>query len=252
MSIEKNFKITIEYDGTTFSGWQVQKNKTTIQGELENAISRILNRKIKINGSGRTDAGVHALGQTANFHAETAISCSDIKKGINSIIKGPIVIRKCELVQPDFHARYNALSKEYHYFILNRPDPCAIGKNYIWHIKQKLDIDKMNKCCHIITGTHDFKSFEGAGSPRPHTIRTIFSAHVETLNNCKLVFKIKADGFLRFMVRNIMGTLVSAGMSKITTEDFRAILKAKDRNLAGQTAPPNGLFLMEVNYPPDN
>ncbi len=246
--MNQNFKITIEYDGTPFSGWQIQKDRTTVQGELEKAFSRILNQKIKINGSGRTDAGVHALGQTANFYAATSISCSDLKKGLNSIIKYPVVITKCEIVHSDFHARYNAVSKEYHYHILNRPDPCAVGKNYIWHIKKQLDLDIMNQCCSLITGTHDFKSFEGAGSPRPHTIRTIFSSYMEKHDKDRIIFKIKANGFLRFMVRNIMGTLVAAGLSKISPDDFKRIIKAKNRNAAGRTAPPQGLFLIKVNY----
>ena len=246
--MNKNFKITIEYDGTPFSGWQIQNNRITVQGEIEKSLSRILNQKIKINGSGRTDAGVHALGQTANFHAATSISCSDLKKGVNSIINGPIVIRKCETVHHDFHARYNAVSKEYHYHILNRSDPCAVGKNYIWHIKKKLNIDMMNQCCSLITGTHDFKSFEGAGSPRPHTIREIFSSSVEKQDKNRIIFKIKANGFLRFMVRNIMGTLVAAGLLKISPDEFKTIMEAKDRNIAGMTAPSRGLFLIKVNY----
>ena len=248
--MKKNFKITIEYDGTPFSGWQIQNDRITVQGEIEKSLSRILNQKIKINGSGRTDAGVHALGQTANFHAETSISCSDLKRGINSIINGPVVIRKCKIVHPDFHARYDAVSKEYHYHILNRPDPCAIGKNYIWHIKKNLDIDAMNRCCSLITGIHDFKSFEGAGSPRAHTIREIFFSFVEKPDKDRIIFKIKANGFLRFMVRNIMGTLVSAGLLKISFDDFRRIMEAKNRNAAGMTAPPQGLFLTRVFYGP--
>ncbi len=248
--MEKNFKITIEYDGTPFSGWQIQNNRSTVQGEIEKSLSQILNQKIKINGSGRTDAGVHALGQTANFFAATSIPCQALKKGVNSIINGPIVIKKCETVDSDFHARYSAVSKEYHYHILNRPDPCAVGKNYIWHLKKDLDIDQMNKCCSLITGIHDFKSFEGAGSPRSHTIREIFFSSVEKPDKDRIVFKIKANGFLRFMVRNIMGTLVSAGLSKISPNDFKKILQAEDRNAAGMTAPPQGLFLIRVNYTP--
>ena len=243
-----NFKITIEYDGTPFSGWQIQNDKITVQGEIEKSFSCILNQKIKINGAGRTDAGVHAMGQVANFHAVTSISCNDIRKGVNSIIHGPVVIRKCEIVNSDFHARYNALSKEYHYHILNRSDPCAIGKNYIWHIKQALDLEKMNQCCSVITGSHDFKSFEGAGSPRAHTIRKIFSARMEKQENNIIIFKIKANGFLRFMVRNIVGTLVQAGLSKLSVNDFKSVLKAKNRNMAGPTAPPHGLFMIRVNY----
>jgi len=233
-----------------FSGWQIQNDRITVQGEIEKALSRILNQKIKINGAGRTDAGVHAMGQVANFHAATSISCYDLKKGVNSIIKRPVVIRKCEIVDSDFHARYNALSKEYHYHILNRSDPCAVGRNYTWHIKQKLDLEKMNQCCSMITGTHDFKSFEGAGSPRAHTRRDVFFACMEKQDKDRIIFKIKANGFLRFMVRNIMGTLVQAGLSKLSLDEFKSVINAKDRKMAGPTAPPNGLFMIKVNYVP--
>lgn len=247
-AVTTNFKIVIEYDGTLFSGWQIQKDAKTVQGELEKTLSHILNQKIKINGSGRTDARVHALGQVANFNACTSINPFDLKKGVNSIINGPIVIKECCKVTSNFHARYNAVSKEYHYHILNRTDPCAVKKNFQWHIQKKLDLQSMNQCCEIIKGLHDFKSFEASGSPRYHTNREIYSASFEKRDNEKIIFKIKANGFLRFMVRNIVGTIVLAGTLKITPKDFEKILKAKDRTLAGATAPPHGLFLMHVSY----
>ncbi len=243
-----NFKLVIEYDGSCFSGWQIQKDRPTVQGELEKALSRILNQTVKINGSGRTDAGVHALGQTANFTATTAIFPEDLKKGVNALIKTPIVIRKCSIADPDFHARYDAVSKEYHYHILNRDDPSALKRNYCSHIRQRLDLKIMNQCCDIISGCHDFKSFEASGSPRSHTQRKIFSAVFEKKSRHHIVFKIEANGFLRFMVRNIVGTIVLAGLSKISKEEFQSILRARNRKLAGPTAPPQGLFLMQVNY----
>ncbi|MFO7748881.1 MAG: tRNA pseudouridine(38-40) synthase TruA [Desulfobacteraceae bacterium] len=247
-AVTTNFKLVIEYDGTPFSGWQVQKERPTVQGELEKAISCILNQPVKINGSGRTDAGVHAMGQVASFTAHTVIPPDELKKGVNAIINGPVVIRNCSIVPPQFHARYQALSKEYHYHILNRPDPCAVKKNFLWHVKQPLDLDTMNRCCALIQGLHDFKSFEASGSPRFHTRREVYSARVDTGSNDELVFKIEANGFLRFMVRNLVGTLVLAGQSKISPEEFKKILLAKNRSLAGATAPPRGLFLMQVNY----
>ncbi|MBF0378149.1 MAG: tRNA pseudouridine(38-40) synthase TruA [Desulfamplus sp.] len=278
--METNFKIIVEYDGTHFDGWQVQKSGITVQGELEKALSMILNQPIKVIGSGRTDAGVHAIGQVANFHAtvdnaKLDIISKNILKGVNSIIKTPIAIRSCNTVDHDFHARYSATSKEYHYHILNSYLPSALGRDYVWHVKQNLDLDKINSCCDMLIGEHDFKSFEASGSPRVHTIRTIYSANMEYLNikNLKtdslinsipkialsgedadssfkqnILFKIVGSGFLRFMVRNIVGTLVMVGLSKITPEDFRKILNSKNRTLAGATAPARGLFLMRVNY----
>ncbi len=251
--METNFKIIIEYDGRKYSGWQIQKDRITIQSELEQALSTILNQKIKVIGSGRTDAGVHAYGQVANFIAHTDLSCEKIKNGTNSIIKNPVVLKKCEIVHESFHARYDAVSKEYHYHILNRPDPCAIQKNYVWHIKKRLDLSRMEECCSIITGEHDFKSFEGSGSPKFTTIRTIYSAEfsidINNINSDTIVFKISANGFLKFMVRNIVGTIVLAGLLKINPKEFKNILKTKNRNLAGPTAPAHGLFLMHVKYP---
>ena len=247
-----NFKIIIEYDGKNFSGWQIQKDRITIQAELEKNLSKILNQPIKVTGSGRTDAGVHAYGQVANFLANTNLPCHKIKHGINSIINKSIVIKTCSIVNQNFHARYDALSKEYHYYILNRSTPCAIQKNYVWHIKKNLNLDKMIQCCSIIKGRHDFKSFEGAGSPKKNSIREIFSAGIvndtNNINKNTIIFKISANGFLRYMVRNIIGTIVLAGLSKISTKEFENILTAKNRDLAGATAPAQGLFLMNVEY----
>ncbi len=246
--MNKNFKIIIEYDGTNFFGWQKQPDTKTVQGEIEKALSLILNQEIKITGSGRTDAGVHAFGQVANFHADTNILPQKIKAALNSLIKDPIVIRDCHLVADSFHARYNAVSKEYHYFILNRQDPCAIERMYQWHIKSPLDIRAMTQCCHAITGVFDFKSFENTGSPRSSTLRQVFFFNISQLDHQRLVFKICAGGFLKYMVRNLMGTIVLAGLNKISMNEFIQILEAKDRSLAGQTAPAHGLFLKKVNY----
>jgi tRNA pseudouridine38-40 synthase len=246
--MKTNFKLTLEYDGTPYSGWQVQNNCPTVQGEIENALGRMLDRPVRISGSGRTDAGVHALGQVANFQADTTIGADQFKRGLNSLLKGPIVVHECTRVDPSFHSRYSARAKAYHYHFLNREDPCGVGRNFVWHIRTPLSIPAMEACCKIITGTHDFKAFEGSGSPRSTTVRTLFSAGFEQTDKDRFTFKVRGDGFLRFMVRNLVGTLVLAGAGKITPEDFRAILKGKDRSLAGATAPPCGLFLVEVSY----
>ncbi len=238
----------MEYDGTDFSGWQRQKDRLTVQEEIERTLSTILNQEIKISGSGRTDAGVHALGQVASFTASTRIGLPDLKKGFNSLIKHPIVVRECTLAHGDFHAQYSAISKEYHYMILNRETPCAVGRNYLWHIRPPLDLDLMNQCCTLLVGEHDFKSFENTGSPRTSTVREIFSAQVSSREDHRLVFKICASGFLKNMVRNILGTLVDAGRGKIEVQTFKEILNAGDRSLAGATAPARGLFLYRVNY----
>jgi tRNA pseudouridine38-40 synthase len=244
----RTFKLTIEYDGTGFAGWQRQADMPTIQGSLEQVLSRILNQPITLAGSGRTDAGVHARGQVASFCADTAMDPQVLKKGVNSLMKHPIVLTDCVRVSHDFHAQYSAVSKEYHYYVLNRETPCAIGRNYVWHIHRPLDLKTMNRCCREICGTHDFKSFENTGSPRRSTLRTVFMARMERLDNDRLIFKIRADGFLKNMVRNLMGTLVDAGHGKLTPRMFERILSGRNRSLAGATAPARGLFLHQVNY----
>ena len=246
--MKKNFKLVIEYDGTGFYGWQRQADKITIQGELERTLSIILNRDITIAGSGRTDAGVHARGQVASFSADTRLEPAALKKGANSLMKHPIVIRECSLVDADFHAQYSAVSKEYHYHILNREDPCAVGRDYVWHVRYPLDTGAMNQCCGQLAGVHDFKSFENTGSPRTSTVREIFRARVDREAGNHVVFKICASGFLKNMVRNLTGTLKDVGTGKMTAKAFGEILAARDRTLAGATAPARGLFLHQVNY----
>ena len=264
--MKRCFKLLIEYDGTHFLGWQRQKEPPTIQGELESSLSHILNQKIQIRGSGRTDAGVHALGQVAHFHANTQMDPLVLKKGVNSLVKSAIVVRECCVVDETFHAQYHAKSKEYNYYILNRSDPCAIGAAYLWQVKKPLDLIAMNQCCDMITGICDFKSFENTGSPKRSSIREVYFAVVETfkkletfekvelpiktqpLKNDLIIFKISASGFLKNMVRNIMGTLVDVGLHKINPKEFKQILMARDRSLASRTAPAKGLFLKQVNY----
>jgi tRNA pseudouridine38-40 synthase len=244
----QTFKLTIEYDGTGFAGWQRQTDRPTIQGALEQVLSRILNQPVTLAGSGRTDAGVHARGQVASFSADTAMAPRTLKKGVNSLMKYPIVLTDCVRVPHDFHAQYSAVSKEYHYAVLNRETPCAIGRDYVWHIHRPLNMQTMTLCCQLICGTHDFKSFENAGSPRRSTVRTVFMARMDRLDNDRLIFKIRADGFLKNMVRNLMGTLVDAGHGKITPRVFERILSGRNRSLAGATAPARGLVLNQVNY----
>jgi tRNA pseudouridine38-40 synthase len=243
-----NFKLTIEYDGTLYHGWQIQRNGRTVQGEIENVLSIITGKSVRITGSGRTDAGVHALGQVANFHCDTDMEPEVFQKAMNSLLDKDIVIRKCQTVHESFHARYDAKSKIYHYKILNRPIPVAINRQYAWFIRKKLDRNAMRAAIVHLIGTYDFKAFEGAGSPRSHTIRQVMVANLVEKADGYMIVEIEADGFLRFMVRNIVGTLADAGRGKITPDEFKQILVSKDRNRAGATAPPHGLFLMEVKY----
>lgn len=244
----KNFKIIIEYDGTSYHGWQRQQNEHTIQGEIEKALLTMTGKKTVLTASGRTDAGVHALGQVANFTCDTGLSPQAFQNGLNSLTKDDIVIISCDLVDENFHSRFDAKSKTYNYQILNRNLPAAINRQYAWFVQKKLDLDAMRLAVRHIIGTHDFKAFEGSGSPRSHTTRCIIKADIVEQDNGLMIFEIEADGFLRFMVRNIVGTVVDVGLEKTTSNDFKKILLSKDRSRAGATAPPNGLFLMQVKY----
>ncbi|MGB2689657.1 MAG: tRNA pseudouridine(38-40) synthase TruA [Desulfobacterales bacterium] len=243
-----NFKITIEYDGNAYHGWQRQAADRTIQGEIENALMTMTVDIVTVTGSGRTDAGVHALNQVANFRCATSLTPEVFLKGLNSLLPKDIVITSCKVVPEKFHARYDVKSKVYHYRILNRLLPSAISRQYAWHIRKKLALSAMQEALRCIIGSHDFKAFEGSGSPRTSTVRCIINADLEKTDDDYLVLKIEGDGFLKFMIRNIVGTLVDVGLDKITSDDFKRILDSKDRNLAGITAPAHGLFLMEVKY----
>ena len=244
----KNIKIIIEYDGSLFSGWQRQKSRRTIQGEIENALEIMTGLKVALIGSGRTDAGVHALGQVANFHCDTNIEANAFLRGLNSLLPDEIVIKKCSQVNESFHSRYDAKHKTYIYRVLNSRIPAAICRKYFWLIKKQLDTDAIQSANAHLIGTYDFKSFEGAGSPKTHTVRNITRAEIVQKDSGYIIFKFEADGFLRFMVRNIVGTLVDVGQGKITPRDFKKIVLSKDRNMAGVKAPARGLFLLRVDY----
>lgn len=248
MAEKRNFRLVIEYDGTGYHGWQRQKTEPSIQEKIEEAIFTMVRQPVKLKASGRTDAGVHALGQVANFACKTSLSTEVFLRGLNSILPDDIVIRSCDAVDPRFHARYNAVSKTYRYNIWNSPLPPAIGRQYVWFVRSKLYIDAMQAAAGFLVGEHDFKGFEGTGSPRSHTVRTVMRAVVQELENGRIAFEIQANGFLRYMVRNIVGTLVEVGMQKRRPEEMQEILQSRDRSRAGATAPAQGLFLLKVDY----
>lgn len=248
MPREQNFKLIVEYDGSAYHGWQRQKQETTIQGEIERAARQLTGKPVTLIGSGRTDAGVHARGQVANFHSATRLAATVIQRGLNALLPDDIVIGDCRVVHDRFHSRYDAQFKTYCYTVLNRPVPGAIGRQYAWHIKRPLDIKAMREALECLVGTYDFKAFEGTGSPRNHTTRVVTQAELVAREESHLQIHLTANGFLKHMVRNIVGTLVDVGAGKIDPADMEAIRESRDRSLAGITAPGHGLCLMKVYY----
>lgn len=241
------FKLLIEYDGTNYHGWQIQPSDPSIQNEIQKILSLITQEDIFVSGSGRTDAGVHSIGQVAHFQSSTAITPEKIQNALNKMLPKDIVIRQCTYADNDFHARFSAKRKTYQYRILNSIVPVALYRQYSWHIHKELNIEAMQQAANFLIGEIDFKAFEGVGSPRKSTVRTIYEATV-TKENEIVTFEVTGNGFLKFMVRNITGTLVDVGTGKLTPNDFNTILMSKDRKNAGATAPPHGLFLKHVEY----
>ncbi len=252
MPVEKarqTFKLIIEYDGSGFHGWQRQQKDRTVQATIEKALAVMTRETVTLIGSGRTDAGVHALGQVASFRTRSRLDAEAFFNGLNGLLPDDVVVRACDPMPDAFHARFDVKSKRYRYHILNRPIAPAVGRQFVWYIRRPLDTATMAQAAGALLGTHDFKAFEGTGSPRDHTIRTVTDSTVTATAGGNLNYDIEANGFLRFMVRNIVGTLVEVGLGKVAARDIQEILQSKDRSRAGATAPPHGLFLLNVTYP---
>ena len=243
----RNIKITIEYDGKDWGGWQKQPDKLNIQGEIERAIEEITGEKVDLIASGRTDAGVHALAQVANFKIEKDIPIEKIPYALNSKLKKSIRVKSAEEVDEKFHSRYTCKRKTYRYVINNSLQGTAIYRNLQYHFPEKLDEEKMNKGIKYLIGEHDFKSFKASGTSSKSSVRTIYDAKV-TREGEIVTIELTGNGFLYNMVRIISGTLVDVGIGKIKPEEVKEILEAKDRLKAGKTLPPTGLYLVDVKY----
>ena len=244
----RNIKLTIEYDGKEFNGWQKQPNKLNIQGTIEQAINKVTGEQIELNASGRTDAGVHALGQVANFKTNTNIPIDKIAIALNSNLKKSIRIIKAEEVEERFHSRLSCRRKTYRYIINNSEFSSAIYRNIETHIPQKLDVEKMQIAAKFFEGEHDFKAFKASGTSSKSSVRTIYKAEVKKKPNNRVYIELTGNGFLYNMVRIISGTLVDVGTNKIKPEVVKDIIEEKDRSFAGKTLPPQGLYLVNVEY----
>jgi tRNA pseudouridine38-40 synthase len=246
MSVRK-IKLTVQYDGSKYSGWQTQPGKRTIQGELVEALSNLVGIRIPVHGASRTDAGVSALGQVTLFEIDCPIPTGNFPKALNGRLPRNIVVTSAEEVPPKFDLLGDVKSKLYRYTIYTGRYRPVLKLNQCWHLHKKLDVSAMNEAAQLLVGTKDFKSFASAADKRESSVRTIFRCEV-TAKEKWIYIDVEGDGFLYNMVRNIVGTLVDIGSRKWDPEKIIEILEAKDRTAAGRLAPPQGLCLMWIRY----
>jgi tRNA pseudouridine38-40 synthase len=254
----KKFKLLLEYDGTAYQGWQVQENRLTIQGVIEDRIFKITGEQSRVIGASRTDAGVHALGQVAAFRTESRFDPETIKKALNALLPQDIRVLDTSEVDDSFNPRDSAVKKSYFYIIANQRESSAFLYRYTWIIQQPLELKSMVEAAQVLIGEHDFSSFRGTGSSTKNPVREVFSLSIErfekldfmtaSLDGKFIKLRIEANGFLRHMVRNIVGTLVEIGRGRFTADRIKEILESHDRKLAGPTAPARGLSLERIVY----
>lgn len=259
------YKLTIEYDGTAYAGWQRQAKDLTVQGVIEAALKRITQTRITVIGAGRTDAGAHALGQVANFRSDKPLTPEEWIRALNGVLPQDICVRSVEPVPDDFHARYGARGKLYEYRILNRPVRSPLDRHRLWHLKAPLRIDAMREAACLLLGRHDFSSFQGSPTDTKNTVCELRRLNIippiplplrggeeggegAPYDQHLIRIEAEADRFLKQMVRAIVGTLVEVGRGKRAPQSLKDILAAKDRRAAGMTAPSHGLYLVRVDY----
>ena len=243
----KNIRLTIEYDGKDFNGWQKQPNKLNIQGEIERAIEEITGEKVDLIASGRTDAGVHALAQMANFKTNSNLPVEKYPIALNTKLKKSIRIQKAEEVEEDFHSRYHCKQKTYRYVINNSEQGSSIYRNLEYFVPNKLNVEKMQEAVKYFEGEHDFKAFKASGTSSKSSVRIIYKTKVEKQGD-RIIIELTGNGFLYNMVRIIAGTLVEVGLGKIEPNEIPEIIEKGERTRAGKTLPPQGLYLVKVEY----
>ena len=244
----KNYRIIVQYDGTRYKGWQVQKSTDmTIQGKLQAVLGELVGTQVEVIGSGRTDAGVHGIGQVANFHIETKLSEEEILQYLNKYLPMDIAVLSVEEVEERFHSRFHAIKKTYIYRIHTSYIPDVFERKYKYTYTERLDIMQMKEAASYLVGTHDFMAFCGNSKMKKSTVRTIFSIDIEKKDN-EVVIAYTGDGFLQNMIRIMTGTLIEVGSGRLSPAAVRQILEGRERSKAGYTVPPEGLALLEVNY----
>jgi tRNA pseudouridine38-40 synthase len=247
----RTLKLTVSYDGTRFVGWQRQADGESIQGLLEDALARFEGAPVTVHGAGRTDAGVHALGQVASVTLTAAHDTAAIARGLNAQLPPEIRVLQVDEAPPGFHARFNATSKLYRYALRNTPVVSPFERAYVWHVPERLDVAAMRAAAAALVGTHDFAAFASAGGEVKDTVRTMtrseFAAPTRSAPQ-EIAYEIEGNGFLRHMVRAVVGTLVEIGQGRRPVSSVEALLASGRRAEAGATAPPHGLFLVRVDY----
>ncbi len=243
----RRIKLVLEYCGTRYHGWQVQPNALSVQECLERPLTQMTNGSVRVHAAGRTDAGVHALGQVVHFDTTSTMPLQALQRGLNSLLPDDIAVLQVTEVPLDFHARYAARQKTYAYVVHNHPVRSAFAAPYTWYVPQPLDVPAMRSAAQVLVGCHDFSAFRAASCAARSPVRCVSRVAVKR-RATRVFFVLCADGFLQHMVRNIVGTLVDIGRGKIPAEAMTAILQSRQRQLAGPTAPPQGLCLVRVHY----
>jgi tRNA pseudouridine38-40 synthase len=241
------YRLLLEYDGTDYSGWQLQPNVRTLQGVLETALETALRHRVRIAAAGRTDAGVHAMGQVATFRSDALFVPRDLRASLNALTPRDVVVRDVGVVADDFDPRRHAKARVYEYRIWNQPWPSAFWYRHTWHVARTLDARAMRDAAAVFAGTHDFSAFQAADCEATNPVRRVFHSGLTDGENV-LVYRIEATAFLKHMVRAIVGTLARVGGGDLTPDAVSAILASRDRRRAAETAPPQGLVLMAVHY----
>lgn len=245
-----NYKMILQYEGTRFDGWQKQKNtERTVQGKLEQVLSRLAGQEVEVQGAGRTDAGVHALGQTASFRLDTELKDGELKEYLNRYLPENIAVLELEQAPPRFHARLNACWKVYRYHLAYGEQKPVFDRRLVYRLEQEPDFAAMKKAARFLVGTHDFRAFCANKHMKKSTVRTVYDIRIEEGEEPgRASIRFCGDGFLYHMVRILTGTLLEVGYGKRRAEDMEKILESRDRAMSGFTAPPEGLFLEKVSY----